>query len=141
MPNSSLSVSSFDKQEPKSPVITPGTLSPLTRSNSTQPDDRSPQESFKTSSSMRLYHFGQPFFNIKCVFCESPWKISSNGTMNTSFRPRMSSDTMLKDGTVQDVTTKHQCINAMTQYENKCADELRFEDYNIYRNIRCEKRL
>lgn len=59
---------------------------------------------------------------------------SSFGTSNISgttlkFEPPTSTDTMLRNGTNQTISTKHMCITAMKQYETKSLEELRCEDY------------
>uniref|UniRef100_A0A1I8EGQ7 Nuclear pore complex protein Nup98-Nup96 n=1 Tax=Wuchereria bancrofti TaxID=6293 RepID=A0A1I8EGQ7_WUCBA len=59
---------------------------------------------------------------------------SGFGTSNISgttlkFEPPTSTDTMLRNGTNQTISTKHMCITAMKQYENKSLEELRCEDY------------
>ncbi|MCP9259431.1 Cell division cycle protein 16-like protein [Dirofilaria immitis] len=43
--------------------------------------------------------------------------------------PPTSTDTMLRNGTNQTISTKHMCITAMKQYENKSLEELRCDDY------------
>uniref|UniRef100_A0A1I7VTA0 Nuclear pore complex protein Nup98-Nup96 n=1 Tax=Loa loa TaxID=7209 RepID=A0A1I7VTA0_LOALO len=45
------------------------------------------------------------------------------------FEPPTSTDTMLRNGTNQTISTKHMCITAMKQYENKSLEELRCDDY------------
>ncbi|VDK70240.1 unnamed protein product [Litomosoides sigmodontis] len=59
---------------------------------------------------------------------------SSFGTSTISgttvkFEPPTSTDTMLRNGTNQTINTKHMCITAMKQYENKSLEELRCDDY------------
>uniref|UniRef100_A0A0R3RH94 Nuclear pore complex protein Nup98-Nup96 n=1 Tax=Elaeophora elaphi TaxID=1147741 RepID=A0A0R3RH94_9BILA len=59
---------------------------------------------------------------------------SSFGTSTISgttvkFEPPTSTDTMLRNGTNQTISTKHMCITAMKQYENKSLEELRCDDY------------
>uniref|UniRef100_G3NB32 Nuclear pore complex protein Nup98-Nup96 n=1 Tax=Gasterosteus aculeatus aculeatus TaxID=481459 RepID=G3NB32_GASAC len=43
------------------------------------------------------------------------------------------SDTMVKAGVTTSINTKHQCITAMKEYENKSLEELRLEDYQAGR--------
>ncbi|VDN08047.1 unnamed protein product [Thelazia callipaeda] len=45
------------------------------------------------------------------------------------FEPPTSTDTMIRNGTNQTISTKHICITAMKQYENKSLEELRCDDY------------
>ncbi|KAM6984594.1 nuclear pore complex protein Nup98-Nup96 [Aplochiton taeniatus] len=49
------------------------------------------------------------------------------------FNPPTGSDTMVKGGVTTSINTKHQCITAMKEYENKSLEELRFEDYTAGR--------
>uniref|UniRef100_A0A673ZEP6 Nuclear pore complex protein Nup98-Nup96 n=1 Tax=Salmo trutta TaxID=8032 RepID=A0A673ZEP6_SALTR len=49
------------------------------------------------------------------------------------FNPPTGSDTMVKGGVTTSINTKHQCITAMKEYENKSLEELRFEDYQAGR--------
>lgn len=45
------------------------------------------------------------------------------------FNPVTGSDTMVKNGVTQNISTRHHCIMAMKEYENKSLEELRLEDY------------
>ncbi|ULT99579.1 hypothetical protein L3Y34_000701 [Caenorhabditis briggsae] len=45
------------------------------------------------------------------------------------FDPPIASDTMMRNGTTQNISTKHMCISAMNKYIDKSMDELRVEDY------------
>ncbi|XP_075994030.1 nuclear pore complex protein Nup98-Nup96 isoform X2 [Genypterus blacodes] len=49
------------------------------------------------------------------------------------FIPPTGSDTMVKAGVTTSINTKHQCITAMKEYENKSLEELRLEDYQAGR--------
>ncbi|XP_063041599.1 nuclear pore complex protein Nup98-Nup96 isoform X2 [Engraulis encrasicolus] len=49
------------------------------------------------------------------------------------FNPPTGSDTMVKGGVTTSINTKHQCITAMKEYENKSLEELRLEDYQAGR--------
>ncbi|XP_056140469.1 nuclear pore complex protein Nup98-Nup96 [Lampris incognitus] len=49
------------------------------------------------------------------------------------FNPPTGSDTMVKGGVTTSINTKHQCITAMKEYENKSVEELRLEDYQAGR--------
>uniref|UniRef100_A0A3P8RHI4 Nuclear pore complex protein Nup98-Nup96 n=1 Tax=Astatotilapia calliptera TaxID=8154 RepID=A0A3P8RHI4_ASTCA len=48
-------------------------------------------------------------------------------------QPPTGSDTMVKAGVTTSINTKHQCITAMKEYENKSLEELRLEDYQAGR--------
>ncbi|XP_064636233.1 nuclear pore complex protein Nup98-Nup96-like isoform X2 [Lineus longissimus] len=45
------------------------------------------------------------------------------------FNPTNGTDTMLKNGVSHNISTRHQCITAMKEYEAKSLEELRVEDY------------
>ncbi|XP_029303435.1 nuclear pore complex protein Nup98-Nup96 isoform X3 [Cottoperca gobio] len=49
------------------------------------------------------------------------------------FNPPTGTDTMVKAGVTTSINTKHQCITAMKEYENKSLEELRLEDYQAGR--------
>ncbi|CAG5118196.1 unnamed protein product [Candidula unifasciata] len=49
------------------------------------------------------------------------------------FNPPNGQDTMMKSGVTTNINTKHQCITAMKEYENKSLEELRMEDYSTNR--------
>jgi len=45
------------------------------------------------------------------------------------FTPVTGSDTMVKNGVTQTISTRHHCITCMKEYESKSLEELRLEDY------------
>ncbi|XP_075738366.1 nuclear pore complex protein Nup98-96 isoform X2 [Rhipicephalus microplus] len=45
------------------------------------------------------------------------------------FKPPTGTDTMMKNGVSSTISTSHQCITCMKEYENKSLEELRLEDY------------
>ncbi|XP_067841675.1 nuclear pore complex protein Nup98-Nup96 isoform X2 [Heptranchias perlo] len=49
------------------------------------------------------------------------------------FNPPTGTDTMVKSGVSTNISTKHQCITAMKEYETKSLEELRLEDYTAGR--------
>ena len=68
-----------------------------------------------------------------------------SGTGGVKFAPVSGSDVMMKNGIQQNITTKHQCITAMKEYDSKSFEELRVDDYLANRkgpgNILCSKYL
>lgn len=53
----------------------------------------------------------------------------ANGSAIAKYQPSIGSDTLMKNGTTNNVNTKQHCITAMKEYENKCLEEIRMEDY------------
>ncbi|XP_033208238.1 nuclear pore complex protein Nup98-Nup96-like isoform X2 [Belonocnema kinseyi] len=45
------------------------------------------------------------------------------------FNPVTGTDTMMKNGVTQTISTRHHCITCMKEYESKSLEELRLEDY------------
>lgn len=60
---------------------------------------------------------------------------SSSGTTGTTvkFNPPAGTDSMMKNNVQTTISTHHQCITCMKEYENKSLEELRFEDYSVGR--------
>ena len=56
-------------------------------------------------------------------------QVAQDGTGHTKFNPTTSTDTMMKQGVQSQISTRHQCITCMKEYENKSLEELRCEDY------------
>lgn len=56
-----------------------------------------------------------------------------SGTGSVKFTPVSGNDTMMKNGLQQSISTKHQCITAMKEYEGKSFEELRVDDYQAGR--------
>ncbi|XP_036379424.1 nuclear pore complex protein Nup98-Nup96 [Megalops cyprinoides] len=66
------------------------------------------------------------------LFGSSGFTATQPGT-TIKFNPPTGSDTMVKGGVTTSINTKHQCITAMKEYENKSLEELRLEDYQAGR--------
>ncbi|XP_005161496.1 nuclear pore complex protein Nup98-Nup96 isoform X1 [Danio rerio] len=66
------------------------------------------------------------------LFGSSSFTAAPPGT-TIKFNPPTGSDTMVKGGVTTSINTKHQCITAMKEYENKSLEELRLEDYQAGR--------
>ncbi|XP_060792390.1 nuclear pore complex protein Nup98-Nup96 isoform X4 [Neoarius graeffei] len=73
-----------------------------------------------------------PFGGASSLFGASGFTASQPGT-TIKFTPPTGSDTMVKSGVTTSINTKHQCITAMKEYENKSLEELRLEDYQAGR--------
>ncbi|XP_058271327.1 nuclear pore complex protein Nup98-Nup96 isoform X2 [Hemibagrus wyckioides] len=73
-----------------------------------------------------------PFGGTSSLFGSSGFTATQPGT-TIKFNPPTGSDTMVKSGVTTSINTKHQCITAMKEYENKSLEELRLEDYQAGR--------
>ncbi|XP_074191957.1 nuclear pore complex protein Nup98-Nup96 isoform X6 [Rhinolophus sinicus] len=62
------------------------------------------------------------------LFGPSSFTATPTGT-TIKFNPPTGTDTMVKAGVSTNISTKHQCITAMKEYESKSLEELRLEDY------------
>ena len=59
--------------------------------------------------------------------------VAQDGTGHVKFNPTTGNDTMMKQGVQSQISTRHQCITCMKEYENKSLEELRCEDYLVGR--------
>ncbi|MBN3289463.1 NUP98 protein, partial [Polypterus senegalus] len=66
------------------------------------------------------------------LFGSTGFGAAQTGT-TIKFNPPNGNDTMVKAGVTTSINTKHQCITAMKEYENKSLEELRLEDYQAER--------
>ncbi|KAM9451702.1 nuclear pore complex protein Nup98-Nup96-like isoform 2-T2 [Clarias gariepinus] len=73
-----------------------------------------------------------PFGGTPSLFGATGFTATQPGT-TIKFNPPTGSDTMVKSGVTTSINTKHQCITAMKEYENKSLEELRLEDYQAGR--------
>ncbi|XP_077519119.1 nuclear pore complex protein Nup98-96 isoform X3 [Amblyomma americanum] len=74
--------------------------------------------------------FGQTPAAGTSLFGTSAFGASSVTTGTTiKFKPPTGTDTMMKNGVSSTISTSHQCITCMKEYENKSLEELRLEDY------------
>ncbi|CAF0852273.1 unnamed protein product [Brachionus calyciflorus] len=60
---------------------------------------------------------------------------AQTGTGHVKFQAPTGQDTVTKNGVQSTITTNHQCITAMKEYENKSIEELRMEDYQANRKF------
>ncbi|XP_023683557.2 nuclear pore complex protein Nup98-Nup96-like isoform X1 [Paramormyrops kingsleyae] len=67
------------------------------------------------------------------LFGSSGFTATQQPGTTVKFNPPTGSDTMVKGGVTTSINTKHQCITAMKEYENKSLEELRLEDYQAGR--------
>uniref|UniRef100_UPI0037E718FF nuclear pore complex protein Nup98-Nup96 isoform X2 n=1 Tax=Semicossyphus pulcher TaxID=241346 RepID=UPI0037E718FF len=74
-----------------------------------------------------------PFGGTASLFGGSGFSATQQPGTTVKFNPPTGSDTMVKAGVTTSINTKHQCITAMKEYENKSLEELRLEDYQAGR--------
>ncbi|XP_069395495.1 nuclear pore complex protein Nup98-Nup96 isoform X5 [Paralichthys olivaceus] len=74
-----------------------------------------------------------PFGGANSLFGGSGFSATQQPGTTVKFNPPTGSDTMVKAGVTTSINTKHQCITAMKEYENKSLEELRLEDYQAGR--------
>ncbi|XP_051793901.1 nuclear pore complex protein Nup98-Nup96 isoform X2 [Acanthochromis polyacanthus] len=74
-----------------------------------------------------------PFGGTNSLFGGSGFSAAQQPGTTVKFNPPTGSDTMVKAGVTTSINTKHQCITAMKEYENKSLEELRLEDYQAGR--------
>uniref|UniRef100_A0A672FWT7 Nuclear pore complex protein Nup98-Nup96 n=1 Tax=Salarias fasciatus TaxID=181472 RepID=A0A672FWT7_SALFA len=74
-----------------------------------------------------------PFGGSNSLFGGSGFSAAQQPGTTVKFNPPTGSDTMVKAGVTTSINTKHQCITAMKEYENKSLEELRLEDYQAGR--------
>ncbi|XP_060942469.1 nuclear pore complex protein Nup98-Nup96 isoform X3 [Limanda limanda] len=95
--------------------------------------------SFATSTSSGGGLFGStntasnPFGGANSLFGGAGFPAAQQPGTTVKFNPPIGNDTMVKAGVTTSINTKHQCITAMKEYENKSLEELRFEDYTAGR--------
>uniref|UniRef100_A0A3P9KS24 Nuclear pore complex protein Nup98-Nup96 n=1 Tax=Oryzias latipes TaxID=8090 RepID=A0A3P9KS24_ORYLA len=74
-----------------------------------------------------------PFGGSSSMFGGSGFSAAQQPGTTVKFNPPSGTDTMVKAGVTTSINTKHQCITAMKEYENKSLEELRLEDYQAGR--------
>ncbi|KAM4544989.1 nuclear pore complex protein Nup98-Nup96 isoform 2-T3 [Odontesthes bonariensis] len=74
-----------------------------------------------------------PFGGSSSLFGGAGFSATQQPGTTVKFNPPTGSDTMVKAGVTTSINTKHQCITAMKEYENKSLEELRLEDYQAGR--------
>ncbi|XP_015785511.1 nuclear pore complex protein Nup98-Nup96 [Tetranychus urticae] len=78
--------------------------------------------------------FGQNTFSATTPFSGATATNTMQAPGTTiKFNPLIGSDTMLKNNINTTISTRHQCITAMKEYETKSMEELRWEDYQANR--------
>lgn len=70
--------------------------------------------------------FGNPSTS---AFGQPQPALGSNGSAIAKYQPHAGTDTLVKNGQQNNVSTRQHCITAMKEYEGKSLEELRLEDY------------
>lgn len=70
--------------------------------------------------------FGNPSTS---AFGQPQPALGANGTAIAKYQPHAGTDTLVKNGQTNSVSTRQHCITAMKEYEGKSLEELRMEDY------------
>lgn len=87
------------------------------------------------SQQQRTSLFGQSSFGAT----SAPFGASSSSLMQAptgttiKFNPVTGTDSMMRNGVSTTISTRHQCITCMKEYEGKSFEELRLEDYQANR--------
>ncbi|XP_069565687.1 nuclear pore complex protein Nup98-Nup96 isoform X1 [Brachyistius frenatus] len=74
-----------------------------------------------------------PFGGTNSLFGGAGFSAAQQPGTTVKFNAPTGTDTMVKAGVTTSINTKHQCITAMKEYENKSLEELRLEDYQAGR--------
>lgn len=81
------------------------------------------------SSSFGSSSFGSPTASAFGQPQPALGALGSNGTAVAKYQPHSGTDTLVKNGQTNSVSTRQHCITAMKEYEGKSLEELRIEDY------------
>lgn len=73
--------------------------------------------------------FGQSASAGTSLFGSTGFSGTTTTGTTIKFNPPTGTDTMMKGGVSTNISTRHQCITCMKEYENKSLEELRVEDY------------
>ncbi|XP_054715876.1 nuclear pore complex protein Nup98-Nup96-like [Uloborus diversus] len=73
--------------------------------------------------------FGQNTSTGAGLFGSAGFTATAPTGTTIKFNPTTGTDTMMKGGVSASISTRHQCITCMKEYENKSLEELRVEDY------------
>uniref|UniRef100_A0A915KRE8 Nuclear pore complex protein Nup98-Nup96 n=1 Tax=Romanomermis culicivorax TaxID=13658 RepID=A0A915KRE8_ROMCU len=60
----------------------------------------------------------------------------TSSTPFIKYAPPLGMDTIVRNDTLKNIYTKHHCISAMNEYENKSLEELRLENYTRDHKVR-----
>ncbi|XP_071795923.1 E3 ubiquitin-protein ligase TRIM71-like isoform X2 [Asterias amurensis] len=85
------------------------------------------QTAAATAPSGKTYKGASSLFSVGASSRSFVDKVQSGTTVK--FKPVISTDTDIRSGVTSNINTRHLVITAMKEYENKCVEELRLEDY------------
>lgn len=83
------------------------------------------QQSSTTTTNTGFGTFG----NTGTSAFSQPQIMAATGTAVAKYQPHAGTDTLVKNGQTNSVSTRQHCITAMKEYESKSLEELRLEDY------------
>lgn len=93
-----------------------------------------PQSSlFGQSQTSTASTFGTFGNTATSAFGQPQTMSGATGTAIAKYQPHTGSDTLVKNGQTSNVSTRQHCITAMKEYDSKCLEELRLEDYSANR--------
>lgn len=118
-----------DKTVDSRPRSTTNTLINFGASTSTVPTTTNQLSLFGQPSTSTIGSFGL-WSNTGASAFSSSQTINANGTAIAKFQTQLGTDREIKsNGQTYTVLTQQNCITAMQEYDDKCLEELRLEDY------------
>lgn len=107
-------------------------------SSSSQPQQTATQQNlFSSNAGTTNRAFSGTFAQNTNTFGSTNFGTSGTeqnlGSSITKYQATNSTDTLVKNGQQNSISTRQHCITSMKEYENKSIEEIRFEDYSANR--------